>query len=44
MNPWEIVSWVGAVCVAVVIVVATGVVVRNMVKSKPAEQKPRRIV
>lgn len=44
MNPWEIVSWICAACVAALIIVVTAVTIRSLVKSKPADQKPKRIV
>lgn len=32
MNPWDVVSWIGAVAVAVLIVAFTGLVVMSIVR------------
>ena len=40
MNPWEAVSWIGAFCVAVVMLVVTAQIVRNTIKPNRAGTKP----
>lgn len=45
MNPWDIVSWIGAIAVAVVIIGVLFVFVRSLVKpaEHPADRMARRL-
>ena len=44
MNPWEIVSWIGAICVGILIIAITVAMIAAMIKSKPTPSKSTRIL
>ena len=42
-SPWEIVSWIGAICVGILIVAITAAMVAALIRQKPTKGKSTRI-